>query len=80
MSVRVMPKPERPRFEGAAGSAPDTRNALNFPGSRLYGGAEVNGVRYWYHPPSDLLVRADMWDEIVGDPDAPEPASESFVD
>ena len=80
MSVRVMPKPERPTVSVPPGYTPDTVNAVNVPGSRLYGGAAVNGIVYWYHPPSDLLVRADMWDEIVGDPDAPEPASESFVD
>ena len=76
-----MPKPERPQHR----YLPDDRlgntvEAWLVPGSRLYGGAAVNGIVYWYHPPSDLLVRADMWDEIVGDPDEVEPASESFVD
>lgn len=73
--MRVMPKPERPSvtINGAAKGA-HTFRATTAPGCRLYGGADVNGVRYWYHPPSDLLVRADKWDEIVGDPDAVEGA------
>ena len=80
MSVRVMPKPERPKAHMPTEYLPDTVSAADAPGCRLYGGAAVNGIIYWYHPPSDLLVRADMWDEIVGDPDEVEPASESFVD
>lgn len=78
----ISAKPERPQctYRPADGLG-DTLDAWLVYGCRLYGGADVNGVRYWYHPPTDQLVRADRWFDIVGDPDAPpEPLSESFVD
>lgn len=81
--TRVMPKPERPSgdFLPADSNAwPDVVHAHTVPGCRLYGAADINGVRYWFHPPSDQLIRADLWWDIVGDPDKPEPLSESLCD
>lgn len=70
-------------FDGA--DEPSTVLVADYPdlfhGARLLGGCRIGSVVYWYHPPTDQLIRADLWGDIVGDPDAPpEPASESFVD
>lgn len=34
-------------------------------GARLWGGCRIGSVEYWYHPPSDCVVRADKWADCV---------------
>lgn len=70
--MRVLPKPVMPKAEWSVGPLPSVLYNINVPGSRLYGAARINGVVFWYYPPDDLLVRADKWLDIVGDPDAVE--------
>lgn len=45
----------------------DVREYLELAGVPLTGGARIGDADWWYHPPSDRLVRADRWDWWVGE-------------